>query len=265
MSNNHLILRVNNIGKTYLADSASPVEAVANISFEICKGDFISIVGPSGCGKTTILKIIAGLITPTCGTIDIFNLQTEVAPDIMLVFQEYNRSLFQWRTVFRNVTFGLEDKKLSSKSIREKAFKYLKIVCLEDFAFRYPWELSGGMQQRVAIARALVCEPQILLMDEPFGSLDALSRSTLEDDLLRLQREFNLTILFVTHDIDEAIYLADNVILLSQRPAIIERNININIRRPRHQIETKNSSEFGEYRLEISKIIGRGEYAKNYK
>lgn len=264
MSNNHLILRVNNIGKTYFAHSAPPVEAIANISFEMNSGEFVSIVGPSGCGKTTILKIIAGLIMPTCGTIDILDFQSEVAPDIMLVFQEYNRSLFQWRTVFRNVTFGLEDTKLSSKAIREKAFEYLKIVSLDDFAFRYPWELSGGMQQRIAIARALVCEPQILLMDEPFGSLDALSRSILEDDLLRLQRELNLTILFVTHDIDEAIYLADNVIVLSKRPSIIERNIKINICRPRHQIETKNSPAFGEYRLEISKLIGRGEYAKNY-
>jgi NitT/TauT family transport system ATP-binding protein len=257
MGHDDPILRVVDVGRTYRTDHSEPVEALRGVAFDVRRGGFLTIVGPSGCGKTTLLKIIAGLLAPTAGSVHISRIEDKPGPDIMFVFQEYNRSLFPWRTVFRNVAFGLEQLKLGRTETSDRVLKYLRIVRLEDFAQRYPWELSGGMQQRVAIARALACEPQLLLMDEPFGSLDALSRSTLEDDLLRLWKELGLTILFVTHDIDEAIYLADNVIVLSPRPSEVAENVAVSLPRPRRQIETKNSTAFGEYRATISRLLGR--------
>jgi NitT/TauT family transport system ATP-binding protein len=262
MHNDSVILHVTDISKTYYIADSEPVEALRNVSLDIQQGSFFSFLGPSGCGKTTLLKIIAGLLEPTSGNVEILHTQNKPGPDIMFVFQEYNRSLFPWRNVFRNAAFGLEQLGLPKKEIKERVFKYLEIVKLNDFAYRYPWELSGGMQQRVAIARALVCEPQFLLMDEPFGSLDALSRTMLEDDLLRVWQDLNLTVLFVTHDIDEAIYLSDKVVVLSQRPSYVLKNICIDIQRPRHQIETKNSAEFGIFRAEISQLLGRNNHAK---
>ena len=261
MAGENPILRVDGVGKTYRTDNSEPVEALRGIAFVVRRGGFTAIVGPSGCGKTTLLKIIGGLLPPTTGNVDVSRIQGIPGPDIMFVFQEYNRSLFPWRTVFRNVAFGLEQLNLSHKEARDRVFKYLKVVRLDDFAHRYPWELSGGMQQRVAIARALACEPQLLLMDEPFGSLDALSRTALEDDLLRLWQDLRLTIILVTHDIDEAIYLADNVIVLSPRPSEVVRNVAVSLPRPRQQIETKNAATFGEYRAEISHLLGRDNHA----
>lgn len=258
---NTFILNVEAVSKIYHSNDSQPVKALQSVSFKVPRGDFVSIVGPSGCGKTTLLKVISGLISPTSGNIDVSHIEDKPGPDIMFVFQEYNRSLFPWKKVYQNVAFGLERIGLTNNEINNKVFKYLKIVGLEDFSSRYPWELSGGMQQRVAIARALVCEPQLLLMDEPFGSLDALSRTNLEDDLLRLWKELGITILFVTHDIDEAIYLSDTVVALSQRPSQVIDSINIEMERPRHQIQTKNTSMFGQYRAKISELLGRGDYA----
>ena len=245
-------IRVENLTFYYTVDPA-----IKDISLTAETRSVLALIGPSGCGKTTLLKIIAGLLPATAGKVDVFGIQDKPGPDMMFVFQEYNRSLFPWRTVFRNVGFGLEQLKLPKMETRDRVLKYLKIVRLEDFAQRYPWELSGGMQQRVAIARALACEPQVLLMDEPFGSLDALSRSALEDDLLQLWKELDLTILFVTHDIDEAIYLADNVIVISTRPSEVTKNVMVKLPRPRQQIETKNLTAFGEYRAKIGHLLGR--------
>ncbi len=258
---NTFILNVEAVSKIYHSDDSQPVKALQYISLKIPRGDFISIVGPSGCGKTTLLKIIASLISPTSGSVDVSHIEDAPGPDIMFVFQEYNRSLFPWKKVFQNIAFGLERIGLASKDIKDKVLKILEIVGLKDFSSRYPWELSGGMQQRVAIARALVCEPQLLLMDEPFGSLDALSRANLEDDLLRVWKELGITILFVTHDVDEAIYLSDKVVALSPRPSQVLDIINIDLERPRHQIQTKNTPMFGQYREEISKLLGRGDNA----
>ncbi len=252
---NNTILKLNNISKVFVQEDKKETSAIDNISLEIKNGEFVSILGPSGCGKTTLLKIIAGLLTPSTGEIKITN--NDSHNSLMFVFQEYNRSLFPWKTVYKNISFGLELNNASNEKIENDVKKYLKLVNLEGFENHYPWELSGGMQQRVAIARAIICNPKLLLMDEPFGSLDALSRNSLEDDLLQLWKEQKFTTLFVTHDIDEAIYLSQKVVLLSTRPSKILDIVKIDLDYPRHQIETKNSSLFAEYRKTISDKIGR--------
>ncbi|MDP2207546.1 MAG: ABC transporter ATP-binding protein [Bacteroidota bacterium] len=249
-------LEIASVGKTFNEDSLSPTVAIGSITFDVREGEFISILGPSGCGKTTLLRIIAGLIQPTSGQVHIKTDSTE--RNLMLVFQEYNRSLFPWRTVAKNISFGLEVSGSSPKELAKRVDEYINLVGLKGFENHYPWELSGGMQQRTAIARALACHPNLLLMDEPFGSLDALSRNELEDDLLRLWKQASITILFVTHDIDEAIYLSDRIIVLSQRPSKVEDIILVELPRPRHQVESRSSNKFIEYRSKISRLLGRG-------
>lgn len=255
MTGNEIILRLRNVKKTYENHHGSTITALDGISFDIVRGSLTSIVGPSGCGKTTLLKVIDGLIAPTSGSIELLNRIGKVDKSIRFVFQEYNRSLFPWLNVFKNVSFGLEGIHTNKENIYSKVTKYLEMVKLTEFATSYPWQLSGGMQQRVAIARALACEPEILIMDEPFGSLDALSRKALEDDLLTLWERIKLTIIFVTHDIDEAIYLAQKVIVMSKRPAIIKTCVDISLGFPRNQIATKNDVKFGNYRLIINNLL----------
>lgn len=256
---NDTILKLKNINKVFVQEDKKETSAIDDVSLEIKSGEFVSILGPSGCGKTTLLKIIAGLLSPTNGQVEISNNDTHNS--LMFVFQEYNRSLFPWKTVYKNISFGLELDNMGDDKIEKEVKKYLKLVNLEGFENHYPWELSGGMQQRVAIARAIICNPKLLLMDEPFGSLDALSRSSLEDDLLQLWKEQKFTVLFVTHDIDEAIYLSQKVILLSSRPSKIIDTIEIELDYPRHQIESKNSNLFAGYRKNISEKIGRTKLA----
>jgi NitT/TauT family transport system ATP-binding protein len=189
---------------------------VEDLSLEVEKGEFVSIVGPSGCGKSTLLQIVGGLLPATKGEVRLGS-RAVTAPvrELVYVFQHYNRSLFPWRTVRRNVAFGIEDTGLSRAQIDRKCSEYLKLVGLEGFADHYPHQLSGGMQQRVAVARALAFGADVILMDEPFGSVDAQTRAVLQDLLLRLWREYGLTVLFVTHDIDEAMYVAQKVVVLS--------------------------------------------------
>lgn len=249
------MLKIDKVSKTFNHNSQKPTVAIKDVSFEVGDGEFVSILGPSGCGKTTLLKIIAGLLKPTSG--DIVLPDGKKNNDLMFVFQEYSRSLFPWKTVFGNIAFSLEALRMPRSEIDEKVQAYINLVKLKGFEKHYPWELSGGMQQRVAIARALVCHPKLLLMDEPFGSLDALSRNELEDDLLRLWKQSNLTILFVTHDIDEAIYLSDRVIILSKRPAEIAQIEDISLKRPRHQINSRNEGNFAYHRSVISHLLGR--------
>jgi len=210
------LLEVNSLHKWY-TDREADTPALTDLSFQVAEGEFVSIVGPSGVGKTTLLKIIAGLEPPSRGEIRLRGQPvTGPPPEMILVFQDYARSLLPWRTVLHNVTFGLEFRYRDEVRQRtEKAREALAITGLTAFEDYYPWQLSGGMQQRVAIARALACRPAILLMDEPFGSLDALTRADLEDHLLRLWAALGLTVLFVTHDIDEAVYLSDRVLVLS--------------------------------------------------
>ena len=180
--------------------------AIGNITCQVEAGEFVSFVGPSGCGKTTLLMTIAGLLAPSSGRVIVNGKEVSGPPaNLVLLFQEYNKSLFAWRSVLGNVRFGVEARGAAAPAADAKARKLIALVGLKGFESHYPWELSGGMQQRVAIARALAYEPEVLLMDEPFGSLDALTRLELEDTLLRLWAELKTTILFITHDIEEAI------------------------------------------------------------
>jgi NitT/TauT family transport system ATP-binding protein len=231
------------------------LQVIDSLSFSIREKRFTSLVGPSGCGKTTILRCISGLQRPTSGRVSVIGKEIVAPADGMtLVFQEYNRSLLPWRTVLSNILLPIEGKEPKQKA-RERAVELLEQVGLRGFEHYYPWELSGGMQQRVAIARALAPRPRILLMDEPFASVDAQTRAALEDQLLKLWEEMGLTILFVTHDIDEAVYVSENVIVLSSRPTHVIGNIEIDLPFPRDQIVTRSDSSFLKHRAEIMEKI----------
>jgi NitT/TauT family transport system ATP-binding protein len=230
--------------------------AIAHVDLEILAGQFVSIVGPSGSGKTTLLRCLAGLVRPTNGEIAIRGATvTSIPEDIAVVFQDYSRSLYPWFTVRRNVEFPLVRKLRSIPEQRKRAESALDAVGLRGVAERYPWQLSGGMQQRVAIARAFAYEPRLLFMDEPFASLDAQTREDLEDMLLAIKARFNSTIVFVTHDIDESVYLSDRVVVLSAAPARVLADIAVDIQRPRDQISTRRLPAFIECRSRIAAMI----------
>jgi NitT/TauT family transport system ATP-binding protein len=250
------LLEIQNLAKAYRQMGGETTVAIGEISCEIETGEFVSFVGPSGCGKTTLLMSIAGLIAPSAGQVVIHGKEVSgPPPNLVLVFQDFNKSLFAWRSVLGNVRFGLEARGNQSREGDGKARSLIDLVGLKGFENHYPWELSGGMQQRVAIARALAYEPEVLLMDEPFGSLDALTRLELEDTLLRLWEELGTTILFITHDIEEAIYLSDRILLLSQRPSRIIEELPINFSRPRNQMLTRAQPGFMEIRNRIYQRI----------
>ncbi len=250
------LLEVAGLSKNYRQIGGESTLAIGEISFQVEQGEFVSLVGPSGCGKTTLLMCIAGLIPASSGIVKVNGAEVSGPPkNLVLVFQEYNRSLFAWRSVLGNVLFGLEVRGGLSGEAEDRARHLIGLVGLEGFERHYPWELSGGMQQRVAIARALAYGPEVLLMDEPFGSVDALTRLELEDTLLRLWQELKTTILFVTHDIEEAIYLSDRICLLSRRPSRVVRGIEIRLDRPRNQLTTRADRKFVELRNEIYKQI----------
>ena len=246
------ILEVQRLSKSYRQLGGETTVAIENISCQIESGEFVSFVGPSGCGKTTLLMSIAGLTVPSTGKIIVNGREVSgPPPNLVLVFQEFNKSLFAWRSVLGNVRFGLEARRSRSRDAEIKARSLIDLVGLKGFENHYPWELSGGMQQRVAIARALAYEPEVLLMDEPFGSLDALTRLELEDTLLRLWAELRTTILFITHDIEEAIYLSDRIWVLSRRPSRIVEELRIDFPRPRDQVTTRAEGRFMELRNHI--------------
>src|SRR5262249_32382821 len=209
-----VLLEIKGLGKTY-GTVPTPTHAVGNVSFTVDEGEFVCVVGPSGCGKTTLLKCIGGLLRPSAGQVLLRGSPVTGPPERMaLVFQEYSRSLMPWMSVRNNVLLPLRHKKLSKRERTSLVEDALGAVGLVGFMDRYPWQLSGGMQQRVAIARALAYQPSILLTDEPFASVDAQTRGDLEDLVLRVRDEFGITILFVTHDIDESVYLSDRIVVL---------------------------------------------------
>jgi NitT/TauT family transport system ATP-binding protein len=250
------ILEAQGLSKTYRQAGGETTAAIGNISCQVEAGEFVSFVGPSGCGKTTLLMSIAGLLPPTSGRVLVKGKEVAGPPaDLVLLFQEYNKSLFAWRSVLGNVRFGLEARGDHSAGGAKKARDLIDLVGLKGFENHYPWELSGGMQQRVAIARALAYEPEVLLMDEPFGSLDALTRLELEDTLLRLWAELKTTIVFITHDIEEAIYLSDRIWVLSRRPSQIMQELRIDFLRPRDQVTTRAQARFMEIRNDIYRQI----------
>jgi NitT/TauT family transport system ATP-binding protein len=252
------LLEVQRLSKSYRQLNGESTLAIEDLSFEVERGEFVSLVGPSGCGKTTLLMCIAGLNAPDAGGVIVNGIKVNGPPrNLVLVFQEYNRSLFAWKSVLGNVLFGLEARGKLSGDARERARRLIKLVGLDGFERHYPWELSGGMQQRVAIARALAYEPEILLMDEPFGSVDALTRLELEDTLLRIWEDLKTTILLVTHDIEEAIYLSDRINVLSRRPSTIMQRIDVGLLRPRNQLSTRADAKFMELRNEIYRQISQ--------
>jgi NitT/TauT family transport system ATP-binding protein len=242
------ILTLRNVRKVFgSADNGvEQVLAVNDVSFDVTAGEFLSIIGPSGCGKSTLLRIIGGLLPASSGELTVGNEQVNGPhPWIGMVFQE--ESTFPWRTTLANVEFGLEMHGMAQRERREKAREMIRLVGLSGFEERYPSELSGGMKQRVAIARTLAYDPAILLMDEPFGALDAQNRELMQEELQAIWNLTRKTVVFITHDIEEAIYLADRVIVFTARPGKVKADLRIDLPRPR-AIEIKKSAVYLDYR-----------------
>ncbi|NEM91093.1 ABC transporter ATP-binding protein [Galbitalea soli] len=247
-----VILEARGLGHSY-NDRA----VLSPMDFTVFEGEFVCIVGPSGVGKTTLLRCLAALQPSTSGAVYVRSERvTQPTAGVALVFQDYSRSLMPWSSVLANVALPLRAAGSSRASARTDALRALALVGLDDVAAgMYPWQLSGGMQQRVAIARALASRPTLLLMDEPFASVDAYTRADLEDLMQRLQRELSLTVLLVTHDIDEAVYLSDRVIALNGRPAHVADIVSVDLGSRRDQLTTKGMPEFAELRARVHGLI----------
>ena len=242
-------IQISNVSKIF-STGGQEVIALDDINLDVKPGEFICLLGPSGCGKSTLLNAVAGFSLPTTGSIVVNGKSVQApGPDRGMVFQEY--ALFPWMTVEKNIAFGLEIKKQPKTQIKEKVSALLEMLNLQDFRDRYPKDLSGGMRQRVAIARVLALDSPILLMDEPFGALDSLTRRNLQDELLRIWMEFKKTIIFVTHSIEESIYLADRIVVMTYRPGKIKKDVSVEIPRPRDP----SSIEFNELKKELSLLV----------
>lgn len=244
-------IKIKNLSMTFLDNQGNDVKALDNVNLDIYQGEFISLLGPSGCGKTTLLRMIADLLPPTEGDIRIGGMlpkEIRLQQKFGIVFQ--SAVLFDWRTVRQNVELPLEVLRFSKEERRERADEMLEMVGLKDFSKHYPNQLSGGMQQRVNIARAFSIHPEILLMDEPFSALDEFTKEKLHEDLLRIWRQTNKTIIFVTHNIAEAVFLSDRVCVLSPHPGRLSAIVDIDLPRPR-TIDMKESGHFNEL---VSKV-----------
>jgi NitT/TauT family transport system ATP-binding protein len=251
------MLEIKQLGKTY-GEGEGATHAIGELGFEIREKEFVCVVGPSGCGKTTLLKCMSGLLEPSKGEVVLKGTPVTGPPDEMaLVFQEYSRSLMPWLSVRANVTLPLRHKKLEKGQRRGLVEDAVEAVGLTRFIDRYPWELSGGMQQRVAIARALAYQPEILLMDEPFASVDAQTRGDLEDLILEVRERYGVTVLFVTHDIDESVYLADRIVVLTPAPTTVKEILTVDLPKPRDQVDTKELPEFAHLRAHVYRLIKR--------
>ena len=236
-------LRVERLEKRFTSHGRA---AFKDISFSISEGEFVALIGPSGCGKSTLLHIMAGLSQPTAGSVRLSGEEIKgPRAEMMFVFQQYTKSIFPWKTVLDNVLLGVKyHSHVSRKALEQICLDHLDHVGLRRYPRYYPYQLSGGMQQRVAIARALARRPKILLMDEPFSALDAMMRVELQDLLLKLWYELRLTILFVTHDLDEALYLGQRAILLSASPGTIAEEVEVPLPYPRQQIQTRSDAKY---------------------
>ena len=231
-------LHITDVSKVFVSEKGEQVEALSHIDLEIDDQEFICILGPSGCGKTTLLRIIAGLDKASSGSVETVRDGTGgPVPKTAMIFQEY--SLYPWRSVIENIAFGLELGGASREAMDEASHRYIGLVGLKGFEQSYPYELSGGMRQRVAVARALAIEPDILLMDEPFGALDAQTRNRLQKEILEIWDKTRKTILFVTHSVDEAVYLADRIVVLTGRPGSVREIISVDLPRPRDRTATE--------------------------
>ncbi|MFF5563377.1 ABC transporter ATP-binding protein [Streptomyces sp. NPDC012623] len=250
------MLDVRGLAKTYDGHGRR-VEAIRDLTFGVAAGELCCLVGPSGCGKTTLLKCVGGLLAPTSGEVLLNGRRVTGPPPAMaVVLQEYGRSLFPWMSVRANVELPLRRKKpLGKERRRALVADALRAVDLADAGAAYPWQLSGGMQQRVAIARALAYEPEVLLMDEPFAAVDAQTRAELEDLVRRLWRERGMTILFITHDIDEAVYLGQRVLILSASPTVVRAQLTVDLPADRDQLTTRAEPRFAELRAQVYERI----------
>lgn len=228
---------------------------IDRLSLTIRAGEFLTIVGSSGTGKTTLLRLLGGLVQATSGSIRFRGATVNSAPEgVVVVFQDYSNALLQWRSVARNVALGIEGK-LDNAEIAKRVSEALQMVELERNADDYPWQLSGGMQQRVQLARALALKPDVMLMDEPFGALDAMTKATLQDEVLQVHARTGTSFVFITHDIEEAVYLGDRVVVLSGPPGRIHKIVPISLPRPRDQIKTRQTPEFLHLRVEIHAAV----------
>jgi len=241
------ILRVDRLSKSY-----GTFKALDDITFDVAPGEFFTLVGPSGAGKTTLLRCLAGLLEPTSGTVEFKGRPvTGVPRELAVVLQDYSRSLLPWFSVEKNVALPLRAQGMDRATIAERTAQALADVGLADAARKHPGELSGGMQQRVAIARAIAYRPEVLVMDEPFASVDAQTRADLEDLVLALREEFGMTVVFVTHDVDESVYLSDRVAVVSKSPSRITTVVDIDLPRQRDQIATKELPRFTRLRSTV--------------
>ncbi|MFI6450278.1 ABC transporter ATP-binding protein [Streptosporangium amethystogenes] len=249
------MLEISGLRKVYRGRN---VEALRDLTFQVDTGELVCVVGPSGCGKTTLLRCVAGLLPPTSGSVRVAGVPvTGPPPRMAVVFQEYGRSLFPWMTVRQNVELPLREKKVPRGRRDELVTGALAAVGLADATDAHPWQLSGGMQQRVAIARAVAYEPQVLLMDEPFAAVDAQTRADLEDLILTLWRDLEVTTLFVTHDIDEAVYLGRRVVVLSSSPTVVLEDLKIDLPPDRDQLTTRSLPRFADLRGHLYAQIQR--------
>ena len=250
------ILSVRGVAKNYQIGTATK-RVLIDVTFDVYPYEFVCIVGPSGAGKTTLLRCLAGLLPPTSGELYFEGEPVNAPPaKLALVFQDYSRSLMPWLTVSGNVLLPLaNNKSLSGDEKKARAQQALAAVGLGGNGDQYPWQLSGGMQQRAAIARALAYRPDVLVMDEPFASVDAQTRADLEDLILDIQRRFQVTVVLVTHDIDEAVYLADRVVVISGAPSKVSEIVEVPIPRPRDQIASKATAEYAELRAHVLGLI----------
>ncbi|MFA9444260.1 ABC transporter ATP-binding protein [Egicoccus sp. AB-alg6-2] len=238
--------------------------ALTGVTLQIRRGEFIAIVGPSGCGKTTFINVVAGLVKPWSGSVSVNGKPVNgPSPDRAMVFQDY--ALMPWRTVKDNVTFGLEFQRhgLSKQQLEDRVAEYIDLVGLTGFEDSFPYELSGGMRQRVGIARALACEPQILLADEPFGAVDAMTREGMQGELERIIAQTGQTVVLITHSIDEAITLADRVVVISHRPGQIREVVDVPLPRPRDPVEVKANPVYHELREHVWDLLKAETFGAN--
>jgi len=243
-------LELKNISKTYALENRETVEALHDVDFSVREGEFISLIGPSGCGKTTLMKILAGLVEPTTG--ELIAHKPEIFRNRGIIFQQYN--LFPWLTTEKNIDFGLSAIHVSAENRRKIITHYVQVMGLQGFENVYPKELSGGMQQRVALARTLATNPKLLLMDEPFSALDVQTKRFMQDLLLQVWSKEPRTIVFVTHDVEEAVFMSDSIYIMSAHPGVIREKVKVDLPRPR-DLHTEFSGEFIKLQKYVQEII----------
>ncbi|GAA0564104.1 ABC transporter ATP-binding protein [Paractinoplanes ferrugineus] len=256
------MLEIRSLRKVY-GGHGRQVEALGDVTLTVPEGQFVCVVGPSGCGKTTLLRCLGGLLAPTSGEVEVAGQPVTGPPDgLAIVFQEYGRSLFPWLRVAENIELPLKSKGVGRAERRRIVDESLTAVGLGDAAKAYPWQLSGGMQQRVAIARAIAFQPKVLLMDEPFAAVDAQTRADLEDLARTVWQRFGMTVLFVTHDIDEAVYLGQRVVMLSASPTRVLEDLDIDLPDKRDQLATRSGTRFAELRSHVYSRIQEAKIAR---